>query len=515
MAVFSSDCWTLIRSLTSAEKAYVKRYGYKGQAREKAYWQLFDAMDRQDSYNEPVLRKRFAGGDGFRSFPAAKRHLQRRILAALMEYHSGKSPEDRLLQATREAWFLLGRGLDALASKRLEQAWKWADALEDPVFATPLYQIGGMLLPYTPEAYPERMALLDREARHAQILAKRTAYRILYARMTALVGKWGVIARDPKHVAEVDALLAEPLLQDDALSQGAESGSTPALDFMAQYLYYSIRKILHQIICRYPQSLESSRQLVALYDRYAERKEGQPEHYLMAVSNLLIDLVGLRKFEEFDATAEAMAEFLEQLPEGRVRREGEGSRLGRILYRQLIGRDFVHALETAQSLEAYDDAFSHQPHVSIQHRYLRAYAHACCGAFDAALGELVPLLQDASLPQHPDYHVFALVLNLMLHLELDHHSHLPYALERTRRVLRANGQGFAVEQHMLRFLKDREKAGADANAIREAFKTLRKRLYPLQEDAYERNAFHYFDFFLWIDAHLTGCTMMAVAQQSQ
>lgn len=489
--------------MSSAEKAYVKRYGYKGQAREKAYWRLFDAMDRQEQYDEPALRLRFAGGEGFRSFPAAKRHLQERILAALMEYHAGKNLEDRLLQHTREAWFLLDRGLDALASKRLDAAWKIAGELGDPVFEAPLFQMGGMLLPYTPDAFGQRMDLLDREAVHAQNLGNRTAYRKLYARMTALVGKWGVIARDPQHVQEVDELLAEPLLNDAAMAKG----------FMAKYLLHSINKILHQIVCRYPQSLEASRQLVALYEAHPEQRQRQPEHYFMAVSNLLIDLVGMRAFEEFDATAELLDGYLSRLPEGRIRREGEGNRLGRILYRQLVAHAFEGALETAEALRAYDDAFAHQPHVSIQHQYLRTCAYAYVGRFDEALRELVYLLQNPMLPHHADYHGFSMILNLILHLELGHNTHLPYAVERTRRALKARQEGFAVERLFLRFLKDRERAGSNPAMEREAYARLRDGLEPLQQDPYERNAFHYFDYLLWIDAHLAGMSMQELADR--
>ncbi len=111
------------------------------------------------------------------------------------------------------------------------------------------------------------------------------------------------------------------------------------------------------------------------------------------------------------------------------------------------------------------------------------------------------------LPHHADYHGFALILNLILHLELGNDAHLPYAVERTRRVLKPRKQGYAVERHFLRFLGDRERAGKDQVAQHEAFAALRRRLEPLLEDPFERNAFHYFDFLLWIDAHLAGISM--------
>ena len=93
MATYSTDLYDLIHSMSGPEKAYYKRYGYKGgkKSANDQYLKLFDAVDKQKAYDEPALRKKFSG----KSFSAAKNHLYHSVLQSLMDYNAGKSAWSR------------------------------------------------------------------------------------------------------------------------------------------------------------------------------------------------------------------------------------------------------------------------------------------------------------------------------------------------------------------------------------------------------------------------------------
>lgn len=506
MATPIDDCWRLLRSLDPAEKAYVKRFAWKDGARSGAYPRLLDAMDAQrDAYDEAALRQRFSGKGGFRSFPQAKHQLYRRVLECLLEYHADRSPEDRLLRASREVRFLLDRGLDGAAERRLRGALRLADDLDLPAFLPPLLQVEAMLIPYTPEGCALRLDVHAREAANAEVLANLAAYRDRYTRMTALVGKWGVVLRDPRHVAEADALLADPLLRDENRARHVQ----------ARYLFHSIHKILHQVTGRHEPALEHAGRLVRLFEEHPGYRDRQPEHYLMALANWQIDLVGLRRFDEFDASVAPLETYLDGLDDSPLRRRARADLAGRVLYRQLLGRRFLEAARTADRLERLRPKAGFQPHLDIQHRYLLACARTWAGETEAALEFVLDLLQDEALPAHRDFHGFTLLLQLILRLERDEREHLAHATDAVRRVLARREHLYGFESALLRFLRRYDQLPLAPAARREAFTRLRDELLPLREDPFERQAFDSFDYPLWLEARIHGRSLREAAESAE
>jgi hypothetical protein len=70
---------------------------------------------------------------------------------------------------------------------------------------------------------------------------------------------------------------------------------------------------------------------------------------------------------------------------------------------------------------------------------------------------------------------------------------------------------YELERILLAFLRRYERIPEDPVVLREAFAELRNQLIPLQEDAYERNAFDYFDFIVWLEARIQQKTMLEAA----
>ena len=141
MAVFSTDLFDLIKSMSPQEKAYFKRYGYKSGTRRKEYLQLFDAIEKQKTYNESVLRKKFKKEDGFNSISAAKNHLYHQVLRSLVDYNADKSSEDQILRHLQEVFFLQSRGLNEQCNKRIKSTWKIIIDSDLDAFAPILFPI--------------------------------------------------------------------------------------------------------------------------------------------------------------------------------------------------------------------------------------------------------------------------------------------------------------------------------------------------------------------------------------
>jgi hypothetical protein len=86
----SEDLFKLIRSLTPNEKGYFKKFS-RIHVREgkNNYMLLFEAIEKQEVYDEQALIHKFRNEQFVKQFPVAKNYLYNLILKALDVYHSG------------------------------------------------------------------------------------------------------------------------------------------------------------------------------------------------------------------------------------------------------------------------------------------------------------------------------------------------------------------------------------------------------------------------------------------
>ncbi len=501
MAAYSTDLFELIRSMSATEKAYFKRYGYKNGSRRKDYLKLFDALEKQKVYGEPALRKKYEGNGGFRSLSAAKNHLFHQVLSSLIEYNANKTAEDQVIRQLQEVWFLRNRGMDKACSKRLNSTWKTIQATGLQVFSPGLFPVESALIPYTEAGYQERFESLDRELGNLRDLQNLTEIRTLYAKMTQIVTTWGVIVRDPRHIAAVEELLAHPLLKDEGLARM----------FEAKSMLHGINKILNQVICRYDVALVHARKAVELHERTPELPQRYQRSYLMALFNMLNDLVGAGQFGEFDALKDRIGTYISQMPDSEFKIESEANLTCRIVYKEMLERNYQTSWLASESLKKGLRHFDFQPHLNVQHRYLIACANFYTGRTEEAQTWVADLLSDPHLESFRDYLAFSLMLNLIIHLELGNREHLAHARERVQKVFSKREILFELEQVFLAFLKGFERLPDDQTLRKQAFIELRDQLQPLREDPFERNAFDYFDFEIWLEARINNITMEVAA----
>lgn len=115
----------LVRSLTKNEKGYFRKYTSKtGQASDKNYLLLFDAIDKQSQWDEPALVKKFSKGKFMKNFSEAKGYLRTHLLKALKEYHHKKSVKALIRENLDYVELLYNRGLYNLCAKYLTQTLK-------------------------------------------------------------------------------------------------------------------------------------------------------------------------------------------------------------------------------------------------------------------------------------------------------------------------------------------------------------------------------------------------------
>jgi hypothetical protein len=111
----------LIKSLSKAEKRYFKVYN-SAKSESTNYVKLFDAIDKQDIYDESAIKDVFKDSKFVRQLHVTKNQLIKLILKSLRNYHSSISVESELNLILRNIELLFRKELFGICLDELKKS---------------------------------------------------------------------------------------------------------------------------------------------------------------------------------------------------------------------------------------------------------------------------------------------------------------------------------------------------------------------------------------------------------
>lgn len=121
----TDQLFALIKSMSKAEKRYFKLYS-TFQSGSKNYLELFSMLDKQVSYNEAKVRKRFEGEKFLSQLHVTKNYLYNLILKGLEMLHQGKTVKAQVPSLLSRIDILMDRELYTQALKLWKKTNKMA-----------------------------------------------------------------------------------------------------------------------------------------------------------------------------------------------------------------------------------------------------------------------------------------------------------------------------------------------------------------------------------------------------
>ena len=121
--------FALIKSLSKSEKRYFKLMSQL-QEGNKNYLKLFDAIYKQESYNEDIIREQFRKEKFMRNLPEAKSYLMGMILKTLRNHNKPATVHDELLLLYTDARLLINKSLFKHAWLIIQKIKKIAGAVD-------------------------------------------------------------------------------------------------------------------------------------------------------------------------------------------------------------------------------------------------------------------------------------------------------------------------------------------------------------------------------------------------
>lgn len=504
MAV-STQLFDLIKSLKKPEKRYFKLHCSKYDSTDNQYRKVFEAIDKQQEYDEAALKKKFAKAKFVKQFHVMKNYLYSLILDSLHAYNSRKTVDLQIVDLFQKSDILQEKGLYVQALKMLTKAKKLAESYDKIEYALLIYKREKILYIRKLDAlhFAERLdEFVAKEKETIERLNNLFEYEWISNDIFKLYYKV-LVARRKVEADEYRAVLNHPLMEKAEMAQS----------FRAKMHFYNVKAVCYEGIGDLKACCAYRAKFVDFFESHPILIKDELLNYIKALNNLLYTYNELRDYEAFYQVL-AKIKNVPQIAKRKLEDE-EAIMIFRACYTMEFNANiktgkFKAAVASIPEIEAGFDQFGDKlgEHFRFPFYYFFAYAQFAVGNYEASLQYLDHLVHNTDASFKHELFRFGRILFLLAHFELENYKLLPSLLRSTRRYLSTMHRPYETEQLMLQFLNK-----VPYPDERAAYKHLKTQLEGVQEQSETRIEFEHFDFMSWVESKIQGADFLRVYQK--
>lgn len=498
----SDQLHRLIKSMSKPEKRYFKVFSSRHIiGEENNYQTLFDAIDRQEDYDEEKLLKKFKDKGFVNRFSIAKNRLYNALLKSLDSFHSNSSVEAQIHRQVHAAEILYNKSLYDQAKKVLNSARKVAEKHEMYTVLLEISKWDKRLVEKNNydeiQDSSELDALLQRDLEILNNLKANEELWNIKSKLFSQLYRQGKV-RSESETGEFKKLIEEAKNRLNDQNIGVEN----------QYLLHHISGAYHFALGQYELCYPYLKKNIALIQDNMFLFEEEPGIFISVLTNAIY--VGMRTqnrketFEHLE-TLRSFSQSLESKmnEDLSIRLFSLGKSTELTLYAQ--SGEFEKGLEIIPEIKLGLGAFDeHLSHVRKAHFYFNiAVIYFGLEQYHEALKWVNKLLNNVDIDKTKDIHCIAQILNLVIHLELGNKELLPYTIRSTQRFLSTRNKVFEFENVMLAFVNEMLKKRSN-KSLESLYCDLVEQLETLKQNSFEHFVFEYFDFLSWAKSKCSG-----------
>jgi tetratricopeptide (TPR) repeat protein len=503
----SNELFDLIKSLTKSEKRFFKLQSSL-QSGDKNYVRLFDLIDKMEEYDEELVKKTFKGEKFIKHLPSEKNHLYKLILKALRSYYGETSISSTLKQEIKNIEILYNKALFDECSKFLERAKKMAAKYEKFYYLFELIYWEKTLLEESFEdgKFIDLNKLIEEERDVLEKLSNLAAYHVLYSKIN-YVFRSGGYSRTEENIRIVEEIVNDPLIK----------GKNTALSKRAATICYYTQGFCNLAKGDSQTALEKFMRVRTILDESPSLKSDLAKRYIRTLSNIIICLTDLKRFDEAREFIQQMRSLTGQdgfdSPDIRtaIFKDTGLSQLSLYHFTGQFTKAMPDLEEITKNLAEYEGKL-HKEH-ELAFFYQFAYIQFGAGNYSKALSWLNKVLNDNETDLRQDLYSYARLFNLVIHYELGNYDLLEYTIKSTVRYLQKRMRDFPVEKLIIEQFKKliRTQSATDKRNILQNFREQLKQEMRRPEDEV---VLRYFDFHAWIESKLSGENFEQLVQRS-
>lgn len=485
-----------------AEKRHFKLYARQRNAgsKSKNYLVLFDAINKQASFNDSQLAANIKKTTVINDLIKAKNYLLESIINFLAHYHSGTTDNSMLRNLLEKSEILTAKRLFKQALRTLLKAEKLALRLENYSYLVIINNqklniyIYGNLLPEMEEYSQNGISTSLEYMKHLGNFIEIKNLNILTTLNYLRKRKYGRFNK-----LEVDQIAASPML----------TSLNKATSFPAKVSFNNIHNFLQALTSRNKKvEYQRLKNWLTYLENNVNRLQNGEEHYIVAFSTmaLLADQLkgGLNELYEL---YNKLILFYSNLTAKK-----KSNQL--ILYYIRILNNYLDAFLKFGVPEMADiifkevkkvESFNARAELNSSTKMLlynnMFYAAFLLGNFHEALKWITKIIHSKN-ETGLDIQASARISLLVIHFELGNSDLLPSMFRKTERFLLKNNCYNMFERTMILFFKNKyPEANNKADRI-EAFKKLKRKFESLYRIQNQSEAFNFFDYISWADSKI-------------
>ena len=489
MAV-SSQLYHLIQSLDKPEKRYFKLYCSKYKGEDSQYRKVFDAIDKQTSYDEEALKVKFKAEKFVKQFHVMKNYLYNLILDSLWAFYAGKTINQQISELIDKSEILNEKGLFQQSLKMLQKAAKLAERHEVFEYCLLIYKRLKLLYirKIDVDNFEKRLnEYIEKEQWALQQLNNLMHFEWLSNKTFRLYHRRHV-ARNLHDEEAYRELLADSLLQS----------SEAATSDLAKLHYFNIRALCYETLGDLQKSSKSREGMVLFFENSPNLMKRTFVNYLVSLNNLLHTYNELRDYPNFFKVLDKISEVgdkvnrkLTQVEELLIFRSTTS-----MVFNALVknGR-FEEALQKIPAIEEGFEKFGNKLNEAFRYPfyYFFAYTNFALGDYRECLQYLENIIHNNDMTFNRELFRFGRILYLIAHYELENWELLPSIIRSTQRYLSQLQKPYDSEKTLLSFFK--KTPYADKRA---AFIQLEDELEKLKENPRFLSELEHFDYLTWV-----------------
>lgn len=497
----------LIKSLSKGEKRNFKLYITRNTAKEDLkVVQLFDALDKQEGYDEKLLLAKNAAISK-QQLPNLKAHLYKEILASLRVISDDSNVEIFLNEQLNNARILFNKGLYLQCLKIIEKVKDTASInnqftyLQQAIFFEKKIETL-----YITRSMASKADSITKEAKDiSQIINNVSVLSNLSLKLYSWYITNGFAHNDNEVVS----------LNDYLQSQLPENPHLLSSFYERLYLYqsYCWRSFIAQ---DFLQHYRYAQKWVRLFEEQTNMLAFESVHFIKGMHNLMSAHYYLGNATRLEVTLSQFKSYSEtkavQANQNAAIQCFLYYTISNINYHFLTG-EFKKGLNEVpainQSLQEYEGFID--PHRVLVINYKIACLYFGAGDFDTSIDYLNEIINNKTELRN-DLQCYARLLHLIAHYEIGNYNLLEYLAKSVYRFMAKMQSLSTVEEELFTFLKNA--LTKNAKELNVMFAQLLEKLKSITDRRYETRAFMYLDVISWLESKLNKTPVEEVVRQN-
>jgi hypothetical protein len=483
---YSTDLFHLIQSMTKSEKRYFKLFS-SFQSGNKVYISLFNAISKQENYDEDKLKKQLK----ISAFPTVKTYLYNLILRSLRSQQQNQNISLQLKDMLKDVEILYQKGLYQQCSRLITKARKIAKQYEKHIHLLELCQYEHLLTSLNLDPFHRKHLIENgykevKEALAAYIQLSEYRNKILI--MTEYMHSEG---RRSRNTADKRKLL-------NALHPIIDQETPKFLSYKSGILFYNIQELYESNELHYQKAYEINK-------KYIQHMESDPFLLNQEINNYLVGLNNMMNMQQTLGLFKELKFNLEKMKTIAVPSETEKIRVieytlpKEVVYYVSLGK-YEEGLERIpfieKQLQQYKDKMGTPFLLSLYANVVELYIVS--DNIRKALQWNNKILNSDEIETYIDYYTNSRLCEIIIHFELGNLEKVDSLIKSYQLLLAKHKGEYQYENCVLKFLKSLIYLDEEKELLK-SFRSLREELLELSEDPFEKGAFYFFDLIPWLD----------------